>query len=1341
MDTQSFYSKPQNFFSKLKSRVLEADPEKRSIIVLVILLLAIPLTVWLLQRTQIFAPKAAEPPIQLVIGNDSCVISNDPYKVSCASFPIKLTSPLGPIPDGSFSCETTEDCPVGDTCFRHQNYPGVCRDEGTECAQVITRACERVDDQERPTNCVDFPTRCHVPIGWEIQEPEPEPSYISCNTSAQNSGCSEGQICEPYCPAGLANCSLTAGRCVQDEIITCSIAENDCPQGLVCTPYCPGGIERMCASGAGRCVQPVASPSSASPVCSATSSKVPTVIDNRTIQWVYTYPTGKIKSIAIPAQQGLTYEIVGKQSSQSGQVLNVDFGTGVASFTLKVTAANACSAFTVSFSMVNECGQTLSSFVGVGSASAYGQFCAAASPSAVASPSTAQPSPTATTTTGVSSGVDELGINLTAVGSCSNGSPLITFSNGGRADTPNFHLYKNGVQLHWFSGFYTRPPTQQMVDNPGLGSQNAYYIQDVDGPLVGKRSNTYTITAPASCAGADAGQSKLPSINIGGLFASFEKIIPKAFAIAPEDQGPDVNLSAGESCQGAKSVINLDWSANGYHYNVLRNGSQIHWTTHPFTDENVTPGQTYRYQLFKSGSGVSSSNIVTVTARSCAIASPSAAASVTASPSAAASVAASPSAAASVTASPSAAASVAASPSAAGSASPRASSEGSPVIDCVEAAMGFDNQFHKTVNSKVADSTLVYWDNRVNRETFYAEVVKCGGQVLSPGKFADNDLKTLVQSVTGAPGDDSDASKYRSVGVQGACAEAKIDEYKNAGHEVLDEDINCNEPGIDFKVNNYLGQGSGADPFGIYSGIGDGGPLTYAALIFSNSEAGVGTISYQMAETEAGLNNAEQIPYLDHPTFTDFTFSNPAPGSKQIWIRFNGPAGTQPRTEHISVELVAPPPVIASLSCKVELNKQNLLLTINGERLGNGSGKVKVNSKDADITSWNSSQVVASLKPGENLDDGKLFKVVLSTSDGTTLPEVSCLVNTSVLSLGARLFCRAPGAFDVNSVKVTLVDAQGNKVDEVVSIDKDGLIKNLRTRLQTGQRYAISIKAPYSLRRNSLFTAGEGTNLISAEDDSNFILPVGDIAPVILSDGKINALDSSEMIRQWSVLGANQGRTADFNRDTKVNSIDWACMRYDFNKEDEPIPTKAAEPSPSPTNSCNQVCPQGTTCINGACVYEGRPEPSPSPQASISGRAAYFLLAPEGSGSYPVNTEFKVDLNFASQTEASNLFSAKLKFDQSKLEVVRIEKGTELTAWAEEFFDNATGNISLTAGIPNGIRTPADADQLMARIVFKAKNPGTSTIDLLSSSKIFSNSDNINILGSLVSVSIGVPVP
>lgn len=514
-------------------------------------------------------------------------------------------------------------------------------------------------------------------------------------------------------------------------------------------------------------------------------------------------------------------------------------------------------------------------------------------------------------------------------------------------------------------------------------------------------------------------------------------------------------------------------------------------------------------------------------------------------------------------------------------------------------------------------------------------------------------------------------------------------------------------------------------------------------------------VSYRLAETEAGLALASYKPYSQTPMSENFSLGDENPGAKQVWVEFKDNGTGEIRKEHINLKMVRLPKIVRA-ECTLDINRQDLKVTIFGSDFGDNPGKLKSGQTELDVLGWKNNQVAGILrKPGITGDDGKAFQFSLTRSDNVLLTEpIRCRVDTSMIALGARIFCRAPGKFDVPNVKIILTDQNNNRSEETVTISQDGTISGLKTKLQTGRPYAITIKAPNSLRTNALFTAGSGTTFVSTEDGSPFILPIGDISPVILQDGKINTLDRSEIIRQWTILGnAGGNRTGDFNKDSKVNSIDWACMRYDFNKEDESLPDLTVSPNPSPTSSTivcpadAKICPDGSSVgrFGSNCEFAACPNQSPFPSVSspspsplpFGQRAAYFLPIPQGSGSYQLNSQFSLDINIWSQNEDANLFSAQLKFNPENLEVVSIEKGTVLTNWVDSSFVNSTGDISIVAGLPSpGLKTTQGNDPLMARVFFRGKKAGAATINMTNESAIYSNSDNANIISGLISAPV-----
>ncbi|MBI2334714.1 right-handed parallel beta-helix repeat-containing protein [Candidatus Daviesbacteria bacterium] len=116
---------------------------------------------------------------------------------------------------------------------------------------------------------------------------------------------------------------------------------------------------------------------------------------------------------------------------------------------------------------------------------------------------------------------------------------------------------------------------------------------------------------------------------------------------------------------------------------------------------------------------------------------------------------------------------------------------------------------------------------------------------------------------------------------------------------------------------------------------------------------------------------------------------------------------------------------------------------------------------------------------------------------------------------------------------------------------------------------------------------------------------------------------------------------------------------------------------------------------------------------------------------FPVDAEFKVEVLVRSDIDEANLFKAKITFPAELVEIVSIStEKSFIQNWAENFYDNNQGVISLAGGVPSpGFKTEQGKDSaLMATITFKTKKTGKGTLSLTDDSVIYRNTDNINIL-------------
>jgi hypothetical protein len=272
--------------------------------------------------------------------------------------------------------------------------------------------------------------------------------------------------------------------------------------------------------------------------------------------------------------------------------------------------------------------------------------------------------------------------------------------------------------------------------------------------------------------------------------------------------------------------------------------------------------------------------------------------------------------------------------------------------------------------------------------------------------------------------------------------------------------------------------------------------------------------SYRLAETQEGLAQANWVSYTSSPIVTNFSVSN-TPGPKQIWVEFRSPAG-QVITDHLNAfDLLAPAPVVTGVNCTLDLTNKNLKIQVLGTNLGAQKGTLTANGTTLETASWDNTTVVGLLTTTAT-QTGQKYSVIIRRADTLQSTAQSCQVNTSTISLGARVFCRAEGQFDVSNVKVTIapIETPEKTIEETATIDKDGTIQGIKTKLQSGKQYIISAKGPNTLRRNTVVTAQEGTTVANTSDGKPFILPIGDIAPST-PDGQINGLDLPDDLKRF----------------------------------------------------------------------------------------------------------------------------------------------------------------------------------------------------------------------------------
>lgn len=338
-----------------------------------------------------------------------------------------------------------------------------------------------------------------------------------------------------------------------------------------------------------------------------------------------------------------------------------------------------------------------------------------------------------------------------------------------------------------------------------------------------------------------------------------------------------------------------------------------------------------------------------------------------------------------------------------------------------------------------------------------------------------------------------------------------------------------------------------------------------------------------------GLGNAKVYGYTDITTVVpNYAFKDPVPGIKTIFVKFVGLSGANTVVSDRKEQSITFKPLskISNVDCISTSLAPGTQAKITGSFIGpQGKSVVKIANQEATIDNWDTATNTITAHIDQRLD-GK-NDVSVTFDDGTTATAAKlCIINTVTASFKTALQCKDAGAFAASNVDLKVYEGiiattQPVSPDPIlqqkISLDNAGLPQGFAPKFEKGKKYELIIKAPGTLARRVDFDTSKGSANIN--DGNPITLPQGDIAPRNAPDGKINAFDKSELIRQWSIV-TDVARTGDLNGDSRINSVDYACMRQNINDSDQGFsPLTAASPSPSPSG--------GVT-----------PSPSPSPAAS-----------------------------------------------------------------------------------------------------------------------------------------------
>lgn len=360
------------------------------------------------------------------------------------------------------------------------------------------------------------------------------------------------------------------------------------------------------------------------------------------------------------------------------------------------------------------------------------------------------------------------------------------------------------------------------------------------------------------------------------------------------------------------------------------------------------------------------------------------------------------------------------------------------------------------------------------------------------------------------------------------------------------------------------------------------------------------------AAPDPGKGVPEWQRYTDDPLKITYEFRNVTLGNNiTLFAQFKSDTGEVGDVLQKSIKYIGDDPQVTNISCQFNPTGVGTLITINGTNFGErGNASVTVAGKAADITSWTivppditptpsasasaSSQPSATASPTATLTltstptptatltlspspsptdapvpttaepyrvgvkindkiDGRTQ--IQLTLDGGQVLRGSCEIGLTTVDFMAKQQCRpviGDSSLDTTRVQIT-EDAPGARplFDSKIKFGQDGIPVWSTPKLEVDKLYSLILVSPKSVAVKKTFTALEGTTVLE-----DMLLPVGDIFPIAIPDNAINSLDNSELIREWATL-TDVSKPGDFNVDSRVNTMDYACMRANIGKTGE----------------------------------------------------------------------------------------------------------------------------------------------------------------------------------------------
>ncbi|MDO8618716.1 MAG: hypothetical protein Q7R49_02090 [Candidatus Daviesbacteria bacterium] len=397
--------------------------------------------------------------------------------------------------------------------------------------------------------------------------------------------------------------------------------------------------------------------------------------------------------------------------------------------------------------------------------------------------------------------------------------------------------------------------------------------------------------------------------------------------------------------------------------------------------------------------------------------------------------------------------------------------------------------------------------------------------------------------------------------------------------------------------------------FRMANGVNEFGPVCQTGNINITSTAtGGGTDCYILSENLADISSVVSCSdanakskgivhlYASDPSTVPYTIVNKTAGVKIIYVRFISKLGQI--SDGFNEINFSPDPFVQAVACTQSSTGSGTVVALSGTNFGThaqqGPGTVTVNGTTAQITLWDPARGLIQATIPTRLDGA--LSVDLKVDDGRTVTGSKCTIGVSSLQFTVSNQCTKPDAFSVDNVDATIVqNVTGAKpiIQTKINISK-GVPTNFTPNLEANKSYSLILKAPRTLAKRTDFTTTTGTANLG-----QIKLFIGDIAPFSGPDGAINALDNSEMNRQWSLSSntstAKTASLTDHKLSGIVNSLDWSCLKLGIGKQDDDLTlaalttttTNRAVPLKGKVyldSNSNNVFDTGETIVTGVTV-------------------------------------------------------------------------------------------------------------------------------------------------------------